>query len=121
MDEGAVRDGAERGSDTGDECPDNEFAELDETVANVGDVGDDSGVFVESENRPREITRQKKIFKILQRRDERFVDPFPCGGGSVTHAEKEINETRVFLEREDRAREITLADNVESIRNAGDE
>ena len=59
MDEAAVRDGAESGSDAGDECPDNEFAELDETVAYVGDVGDDSGVFVESENRPREITGQK--------------------------------------------------------------
>ena len=66
MDEAAIRDGAESSSNAGDECPDNEFTELDETVAHVGDVGDDSGVFVESENRPREITGHEQIFKILQ-------------------------------------------------------
>ena len=92
MDKATVRDGAESSSDPGDERPDNELAELNETVANVGDIGNDSGVFVESENRPREITGQKQIFKILQRRDERLVDPFPGRGGSVTHAEKKINK-----------------------------
>ena len=121
MDKSTVRDGAESSSNTGDECPDNEFTELDETVADIGDVRDDPGVFVESENRPRKITGHEQVFKILQRRDERLVNPFPRGGGSVTHTEKKINETRVFLEREDRAREITLADNVESIRNTRDE
>ena len=92
MDKAAVRDGAESSSNTGNERPDNELTELDKTIANIGDIGNDSGVFVESENRPREITGQKQIFKILQRRDERLIDPFPRGGGSVTHAEKEINE-----------------------------
>ena len=121
MNEAAVRDGAERRSDAGDECPDNEFTELDETVTNISDVRDNSGVFVESENRPREITGHEQIFKILQRRHECLVDPFPGSGGSITHAEKKINEARIFLKREDRAREITLADNVESIRNTGDE
>ena len=59
MDKAAVRDGAESSSNARDERPDNEFAKLDETVANIGDVGNDSGVFVESKNRPREIAGQK--------------------------------------------------------------
>ena len=66
MNKTAVRDGAESGSNTGDERSDDEFAELDETVTHVGDIGDDSGVFVESENRPCEITGHEQIFKILQ-------------------------------------------------------